>query len=67
MFWINCNSCCDIILNSLPILDKLLDNDSSNQGAIAQAGPEMQAKLLQSLGLQSILITDGKSPINLFN
>ena len=27
----------------------------------------MQAKLLQSLGLQSILITDGKSPINLFN
>ncbi|HEY9703672.1 MAG TPA: colicin uptake protein, partial [Allocoleopsis sp.] len=35
--------------------------------AIAQAGPEMQAKLLQSLGLQSILITDGRSPINLFN
>lgn len=35
--------------------------------AMAQAGPEMQAKLLQSLGLQSVLITDGKSPINLFN
>eukprot|EP01129_Flabellula_baltica_P005522 TRINITY_DN200_c0_g1_i2.p1 TRINITY_DN200_c0_g1~~TRINITY_DN200_c0_g1_i2.p1 ORF type:complete len:830 (-),score=247.95 TRINITY_DN200_c0_g1_i2:68-2536(-) len=35
--------------------------------AIAQAGPEMQAKLLQGLGLESFLITDGNSPINLFN
>jgi len=35
--------------------------------AIAQAGPEMQAKLLQGLGLKSFLITDGKSPVNLFN
>jgi len=35
--------------------------------SIATAGPEMQVKLLQSLGLQSTLITDGKSPINLFN
>lgn len=35
--------------------------------AIAQAGPEMQAKLLKGLGLQSFMITDGKSPINLFN
>jgi major vault protein len=35
--------------------------------AIAQAGPEMQAKLLQGLGIQSLLITDGNSPINLFN
>lgn len=26
-----------------------------------------QAKLLQSLGIQSTLITDGTSPINLFN
>lgn len=34
--------------------------------AIAQAGPEMQARLLQGLGIQSVLITDGKSPINLF-
>eukprot|EP00292_Cryptomonas_paramecium_P004510 CAMPEP_0113703268 /NCGR_PEP_ID=MMETSP0038_2-20120614/25746_1 /TAXON_ID=2898 /ORGANISM="Cryptomonas paramecium" /LENGTH=854 /DNA_ID=CAMNT_0000627673 /DNA_START=99 /DNA_END=2660 /DNA_ORIENTATION=- /assembly_acc=CAM_ASM_000170 len=34
---------------------------------IAQAGPEMQAKLLGGLGLQSVLITDGKSPLNLFN
>jgi len=35
--------------------------------AIAQAGPEMQAKLLNGLGLQSLMITDGSSPINLFN
>merc|ERR1712146_503911 len=34
--------------------------------AMAQAGPEMQVKLLQGLGLKSTLITDGKSPINLF-
>jgi major vault protein len=34
--------------------------------AIAQAGPEMQVRLLESLGLQSVLITDGKNPINLF-
>jgi len=35
--------------------------------AIAQAGPEMQARLLGGLGIQSVLITDGASPINLFN
>ena len=35
--------------------------------AIAQAGPEMQVKLLQALGIKSTLITDGKSPINLFS
>jgi len=35
--------------------------------SMAEAGPAMQAKLLQSLGLQSTLITDGNSPINLFN
>ncbi|KAM4598389.1 major vault protein [Polymixia lowei] len=33
---------------------------------IARAGPELQVKLLQSLGLKSTLITDGSSPINLF-
>lgn len=33
---------------------------------IAQAGPEMQAKLLKGLGLQGYLVTDGKNPINLF-
>lgn len=35
--------------------------------AMARAGPEMQAKLLQGLGLKGYLVTDGKSPINLFN
>jgi len=35
--------------------------------SIARAGPEMQVKLLQSLGLQGYMITDGNSPINLFN
>lgn len=35
--------------------------------AMASAGPEMQVKLLQGLGIQSTLITDGTSPINLFN
>jgi len=34
--------------------------------SIAQAGPEMQAKLLQGLGIQAMMITDGNSPINLF-
>ena len=35
--------------------------------AIANAGPDAQAKLLSGLGIQSMLITDGNSPINLFN
>jgi len=34
--------------------------------SMAQAGPELQAKLLQSLGIKSVLITDGNSPVNLF-
>ncbi|XP_068280859.1 major vault protein isoform X3 [Nyctibius grandis] len=33
---------------------------------IARAGPELQVKLLQALGLQSTLITDGAAPLNLF-
>jgi len=35
--------------------------------AIARAGPEMQAQLLEGLGLQGFLVTDGASPVNLFN
>ena len=34
---------------------------------ISNAGPEMQAQLLGGLGLKSFLITDGTSPVNLFN
>jgi major vault protein len=33
--------------------------------AMANAGPATQAKLLQGLGLKSVLITDGRSPVNL--
>jgi hypothetical protein len=33
--------------------------------AIATSGPDTQVKLLQALGLQSMLVTDGNSPINL--
>lgn len=35
--------------------------------AMAKAGPETKAKMLQGLGLKGYLVTDGKSPINLFN
>lgn len=35
--------------------------------AMARAGPQVQARLLESLGIKSFLITDGKNPINLFN
>jgi len=34
---------------------------------IAEAGPQLQQQLLKSLGLKSFMITDGNSPINLFN
>jgi major vault protein len=36
-------------------------------GAISQAGPEMQAKLLSGLGLKSFLLTDAISPLIIFN
>jgi major vault protein len=35
--------------------------------SMAEAGPALQVKLLKGLGLKSFLITDGNSPINLFN
>ena len=34
---------------------------------IANSGPELQAKLLQSLGLSGYLMMDSNNPINLFN
>jgi len=34
---------------------------------IALAGPELRQELLKGLGLKSFMITDGNSPINLFN
>jgi major vault protein len=33
--------------------------------SIATSGPETQVKLLQALGIQSMLVTDGNTPINL--
>uniref|UniRef100_A0A6B2LM21 Uncharacterized protein n=1 Tax=Arcella intermedia TaxID=1963864 RepID=A0A6B2LM21_9EUKA len=35
--------------------------------AIAQAGPEMEVRLLAGLGLRSFALTDPNSPLNLFN
>jgi major vault protein len=35
--------------------------------AMASAGPELQARLLGGLGLKSVLISDGKAPVNLMN
>jgi len=35
--------------------------------AIAVAGPEMQVRMLSALGMKSTVITDGTTPINLFN
>lgn len=35
--------------------------------SMATAGPDLQVRMLQALGLKSTLITDGSSPINLFN
>ncbi|XP_076340754.1 major vault protein-like isoform X2 [Tachypleus tridentatus] len=35
--------------------------------SIALAGPELQVKLLQGLGIKSTLITDGMTPLNLFS
>lgn len=34
---------------------------------MATAGPNLQLKMLEALGLKSTLITDGSNPINLFN
>ncbi len=34
---------------------------------IANAGPEMQAKLLEGLGLQGYIMMDSNNPVNLFN
>ncbi|KAG5480104.1 hypothetical protein CUR178_06156 [Leishmania enriettii] len=35
--------------------------------AIANAGPELKARLLGELGLQGFVVTDGKTPINMLN
>ena len=40
---------------------------SSTLQAIATAGPDMQVRMLQALGMKSTVITDGNTPVNLFN
>jgi major vault protein len=35
--------------------------------ALARAGPDAQAEILQSLGLKGYMIMDSANPINLFN
>ena len=40
---------------------------TSTLQAIATAGPDLQVRMLQALGLKSTLITDGSNPINLFD
>ena len=40
---------------------------SSTLQAIATAGPDLQVRMLQALGMKSTVITDGTTPINLFN
>jgi len=39
---------------------------SGTIAAIAESGPEYQNKLLQALGLETVIITDGSVPLNLF-
>jgi major vault protein len=39
---------------------------SETLAAISEAGPEIQARLLQGLGLKSFMITDANSPISMF-
>jgi major vault protein len=54
-------------INSTEFAQKVQAIGADTLRAMAQAGPEMQARLLEGLGLQSVLITDGKNPINLFS
>jgi len=46
------------------IVDSIGANTLQN---IASSGPTLQQQMLQSLGLKSFMITDGTTPINLFN
>ena len=43
------------------------DLGAQNLAEMLKAGPTMQAEMLQALGLQGYLMTDGKNPINLFD
>ncbi|XP_039543649.1 major vault protein isoform X1 [Pimephales promelas] len=54
-------------IESLRLKELIANLGTDTLKEMARAGPELQVKLLQSLGLKSTLITDGSSPINLFS
>jgi len=51
--------------NKLKIMIEALGRDTLVE--MAKAGPESQSKILKGLGIKSMIVTDGKNPINLFN
>jgi len=55
----------DSTVDKLKIMVESIGKDTLVE--LARAGPETQASLLKGLGVKSMLITDGKNPINLFN
>lgn len=55
----------DTEINKIESMVKAIGKDTLVE--LARAGPESQAKILGGLGIKSLLITDGKNPVNLFN
>jgi len=51
--------------NKLKIMVETLGRETLVE--MARAGPDSQAKILKSLGIKSMIITDGKNPLNIFN
>ena len=58
--------CLPLLFSSLSLSSRLPPRSSSFHPLSSLSLP-LQVKLLSSLGLKSTLITDGNSPINLFN
>lgn len=52
-------------VDKIKIMIEAIGRDTLVQ--LAKAGPENQANILKGLGVKSLLVTDGKNPINLFN
>lgn len=55
----------DIETSKFDLIIKSIGQDTLVK--ISQAGPEAQLKLLQGLGLEGFIMTEGNNPINLFN
>jgi major vault protein len=51
--------------NKLKVMVETLGRDTLVE--MARAGPESQANILKSLGIKSMIVTDGKNPLNIFN